>query len=209
MKRAHHTGMVAGVGTAVGAVILSLGLLAGCAPGTICDKDEYAQQCMTGGAGGGTGGTGGSNSGTGGTGGSMGPSMGTGGSAGGTGGTPPKPTCTLWQTKDEVATNLVMKKCSDPTGCHAMTFQPFFKNPTEAVTAMLDKIPNMYCKSDKLINKMDPSKSFIVAKVRATAMNVTCPSGGPGGLKMPFTPQPALNPAEMDCLEWWAHEVSK
>jgi hypothetical protein len=211
MKRSHHSGMVVGVGTAVGAVILaSMGLLAGCAPGTICNNPDYEEQCMTGGAGGaGTGGSAGSGMTTGGTGGTPSAMGGTtGGGAGGTGGIKPPPACTLWTTKEDVASKLVMPKCSDPMGCHAMTFQPFFKNPSEAVTAMLDKIPATYCKMDKLINKADPSNSVIVTKVRATAPMATCPSGGNGGLKMPFS-MPALNAAEMDCLEWWAHEVSK
>jgi hypothetical protein len=208
MKRSHHSGMVEGVGTAVGAVILaSMGLLAGCAPGTICNNPDYEEQCMTGGVGGtGTGGSAGS--GTGGTGGTPSAMGGSGGSAGGTGGKVP-PACTLWTTKEDVAAKLVVPKCSDPAGCHAMTFQPFFKNPMEAVTNMLDKTPMLLCKQDKLINKADPSKSVIVSKVRATGSTAQCPSGGAGGAKMPFVPQPPLSAAEMDCLEWWAYEVSK
>src|SRR5687767_8578581 len=111
MKRSHHSGMVEGVGTAVGAVILaSMGLLAGCAPGTICNNPDYEQQCMTGGVGGGAGGsTGGS--GAGGTGGTPSAMGGSGGSAGGTGGIKPPPACTLWTTKEDVASKLIMPKC--------------------------------------------------------------------------------------------------
>ena len=44
MNHAHQTRMMVGVGTAMGAVILG-SFLAGCAPGTICDKEGYEAQC--------------------------------------------------------------------------------------------------------------------------------------------------------------------
>jgi hypothetical protein len=211
MKRTHHIGMVEGVGTAVGAVILaSVGFLAGCAPGTICDKPGYENECLTGGSGGsasGSGGSGGSmSSGTGGSGGTPAATGGMGGS------TPAKATCKLWPTKEEVAEKLVVAKCGMPgnVACHAMTFPPKFTNSAEAVMVMLDKPPTLYCRNDKMINKADPAKSFIVTKVRGTAAMVSCPTGGGnGGAKMPFMPQPALSADEADCLEWWAFEVSK
>jgi hypothetical protein len=210
MKRTHHTGMVEGVGTAVGAVILaSVGFLAGCAPGTICDKPGYESECLTGGSGG-------SSSGSGGSGGSM--SAGTGGSggtpaaSGGMGGSGPKtaPACSM--SRAEVEEKIVVAKCGMPgeMGCHAAVFPPKFSNSAEAIMAMLDKAPTLYCRNDKMINKADPGKSFIVTKVRGTAMMVSCPTGGGnGGAKMPYMPKPALSPAEQDCLEWWAYEVSK
>ncbi len=148
MKRTHHTGMVEGVGTAVGAVILaSVGFLAGCAPGTICDKPGYESECLTGGSGG-------SASGSGGSGGST--SSGTGGSGGmpaatgGMGGSTPtqRVTCKLWPTKEEVAEKLVVPKCGMPgnVACHAVTFPPKFTNSAEAVMVMLDKAPTLYCR---------------------------------------------------------------
>jgi hypothetical protein len=219
MKRAHLTRVVAGVGTAVGAVIVTgmATLLAGCAPGTICDKDEYAAQCLTGGTTGGSqsSGTGGSSGGVPGTGGMPNAMAGTGGGAGvgGSGGAVPSggPECKLWKTKQEVAEKLVVAKCGMPGGmCHANVFPPKFATGDEAVTVMLDKQPTLYCRSDKLINKADPGKSYIVTKVRGTMATVACPTGSAsGGAKMPFMPQPALSADEADCLEWWAYEVSK
>ena len=209
MKRTHHTGMVEGVGTAVGAVILaSVGFLAGCAPGTICDKPGYENECMPGNSGSGGSGGGGS-MGTGGTGGGTG----TGGTGGMPSATPKQPICKLWQTKEEVAEKIVVAKCAKPGGpCHATTFPPKYTNSAEALTAMLDKAPSLVCRNDKLINKAEPWKSFIVTKVRGTMMTVTCPTGtgmNNGGAKMPFMPDPALSADEADCLEWWAWEVAK
>jgi hypothetical protein len=209
MKRTHHTGMVEGVGTAVGAVILaSVGFFAGCAPGTICDKPGYENECLTGGSGGSSSGSGGSMGGSsGGSGGMPSASGGTGG--GGTGGSK-QPSCSM--SKAEVEEKIVVAKCGMPgnMGCHAAVFPPKFMTSAEAITAMLEKAPTLYCRMDKMINKADPSKSFIVAKVRGTATMVSCPTGGGnGGAKMPFMPQPALSAAEQDCLEWWAYEVSK
>src|SRR5215204_2502628 len=114
MKRTHHTGMVAGVGTAVGAVILvSVGFLAGCAPGTICDKPGYENECVTGGSGGsnpsGSGGTGGSMSGT------TGGNGGTPAAMGGTTGMRPKaPACSM--SKAEVEEKIIVGKCAKPGG---------------------------------------------------------------------------------------------
>jgi hypothetical protein len=212
MKRTHHTGMVEGVGTAVGAVILaSVGFLAGCAPGTICDKPGYENECLTGGSGG-------SASGSGGSGGSM--SSGTGGmmpaatgGMGGSSGPRTAPACKLYASKEEVAEKIVVAKCAKPGGpCHATTFPPKYTNSAEALTAMLDKAPSLVCRNDKLINKAEPWKSFIVTKVRGNMMTVTCPTGtgmNNGGAKMPFMPDPPLSADEADCLEWWAFEVSK
>ena len=79
------------------------------------------------------------------------------------------------------------------------------------VTALVDKAPSLVCRMDKLIDKTNPGKSFIVTKVRGSANTVSCPSGGMnnGGAKMPFMPQPALSNDEADCLENWAYQVSR
>ena len=92
-----------------------------------------------------------------------------------------------------------------------MTFQPFFKNPMEAVTNMLDKTPLLLCKQDKLINKADPSKSVIVTKVRAMGTTATAAPRVANGRRRRCRScrSPRCSAAEMDCLEWWAHEVSK
>jgi hypothetical protein len=216
MKRPHHTGMVAGVGTAVGAVILSMGLLSGCAPGTICDKDEYAEQCKTGGANGtGTGGTGGSNSGTGGTnpsamGGTTGGTLGggTGGSGAG-GGSKAVANCAMAATVAEVETKILAPKCAE-AGCHVPNgaFKPDLKS-AESFARLLDK-PVEYvatkCKDDVYVKKSDPMKSYFLSTVKDAMPK--CSDGRMGGLRMPFG-KPPLSDAEITCIEGYVRALAE
>jgi hypothetical protein len=196
MNQIHPKPVVMGVGTAMGAVMLGV-LFLGCQPGSLpCDKDEWKEVCaLENGGGGGAGGN------------SMPPPTGMGGSSAPAG--PPK--CPKYNNSvKEVAEKLIMPTCGgkNPIGCHGMGFDPKFATANDILGAAMDK-PGKFCTKDLMVNKMDPSKSLMVTKVKAGSAMHTCPTpGGIGGARMPFN-EPALGQDDIDCLEWWAHEVSK
>jgi hypothetical protein len=61
------------------------------------------------------------------------------------------------------------------------------------------------------VNKADPKKSFMLAKLNGMeGKKVDCPSGGVamGGDKMPYMPSPALKPAELECITWYVSAIA-
>jgi hypothetical protein len=208
MKRAHLNWMVAGVGTAVGAVMLG-SFLAACAPGTLCDKPGYEDECLTGGSGGGTGGSGGSTGGSAGgsTGGSAGGS--TGGSAGGgVGPGMPVANCVMAPTVGEVETKIIAVKCGE-TACHVPmgVFKPDLKT-AGSWARLLDKVVEYSatkCKDDVYIKKSDPLKSYFLSSVKDAMPK--CSDGRMGGVRMPFG-KPPLSAEEITCIEGYVKALA-
>jgi hypothetical protein len=75
------------------------------------------------------------------------------------------------------------------------------------------------CKTDFYIDRTDFTKSFVLAKVSATGVTVSCPTPGgkpdAGGLRMPNkTGMPTvvgdrLTDTEIECFTWWVEQVSR
>jgi hypothetical protein len=128
--------------------------------------------------------------------------------------------CSMWTTAVQVEENLVLPKCGklgDST-CHGNgPFPPKMAAVGLIVPNLLDKKPLLSCQGDKLINRADPGKSFILAKVGTNDFpsKAVCPSTGraEGGDRMPYStaamPLPRLSQEEIDCLTWWVYEVAK
>jgi hypothetical protein len=208
MKKAPQT-RVAGVGTAVGAVILGSVMWLGCQPGQLpCEKDDWKAICTTTsnmGQGSSSGGTGGSSGGN--TGGTTGGS--TGGSSGGAdAGTPPatggKPTadtkvdgCGNYKTLGEMDTFFEMK-CGTGTACHntGSVFGEFKGNKMwERGTTTKTKFD---CKDTLLIDPSEAAKGAFFMKINADAKCGGVP------LKMPppnATADQMISGAEKTCLE--------
>jgi hypothetical protein len=70
------------------------------------------------------------------------------------------------------------------------------------------------CKNDFYIDRMNPARSYFLATVDTYADNVTCPSGGMGGTRMPNRTGmptivgPRLSDAEIACLRWWVYSIA-
>jgi hypothetical protein len=131
-----------------------------------------------------------------------------GGNSGGMGGSGPA-TCRFTSTR-EVAENIILPKCGGMMGgiCHLTSFEPKFTN-VDQIQALLDKPAIMLCKMDKYVNKAEPAKSYFVLKAKSPDAKVACPTGGGnGGDRMPWM-MTVLPKEDIDCLEWWAYELSK
>jgi hypothetical protein len=84
---------------------------------------------------------------------------------------------------------------------------------------MLVNVPSVVlCKSDRYIDTANVEKSFMLAKVLSTTVDVQCPSGGApnsGGTRMPNvqgsagTAGPRLTDAEIECYTWWLDQMAK
>jgi hypothetical protein len=217
MKKAPRN-RVAGMGTAVGAVILFgtvIGL--GCAPGALpCDPpkdDDWKKICaMTPG----TGAVGGTN-----TGGSSGSGGGTppgsGGmamaDAGGTGGLAAKevPNCADYKTVGDMETKFFAMRCGEGAACHA-AMSPFGDLKGSGMsTRMLDKPATLNCLTPmpaKWIDKADYMKSLMLVK----GMDMPkCPQDNTkmAGARMPSAPMMPLSAAETNCLKSYLEVVTK
>jgi hypothetical protein len=170
-----RTTRAAGVGLAIGAVVMVTGAWISCSPGELnCDKVTCPN---------GSGGSGGGEAGSGGGGGSA-----AAGGSGGGGGTAPSECDSLGvKTPTDFETKFIVAKCSTSM-CHGPTSAFFPKGLSQQSmirSLLVGKKGQLYCKNDYYINKTDPSKSFVLAKISADGDMVTCPSGGAGGLRMP------------------------
>ncbi len=198
---------VAGVGTAVGAVIVGSILWIGCAPGALpCSKNqEWMDICKNvDGGGSAEGGTGGGNPATGGgggnaTGGSGGGGGGMGGGGGGGGGVTASttvPNCDAYKTAKDMDKFFTMR-CASPAGCHDTAVAGNYK-----VENLWMVLPTMNakssCRESPLVDTADHAKSLLWLKVQDMPK---CPNGSSGGLKMPFGTQMALSDSEKTCLE--------
>jgi hypothetical protein len=195
------TTKVAGLGLASAAfIVFAIGTGTSCSPGGIDNPDQF----ITGAGGSGTGGAGAAPGGAG------------GGGAGGAGGSPPASAapeaCGRLNiaTLADVETKFIAPRCGMGTGsCHASLFAPKGLDKPDMVSMLLvDRKGSVYCMQDAYIAKGNPSKSYVLAKIMATD-KVTCPSGGDGGAKMPFTGALALSNDERDCFVWYINERAK
>jgi hypothetical protein len=131
------------------------------------------------------------------------------GGMGGTGGAPPGPAaagCASLQvtTLAEFETKFIAPKCGMGNGtCHQTLFPPKGLDKADMVSMLLvGQRGTMYCMNDTYIKKGEWMKSYVWAKISTTGMNVDCPSGGMGGLRMPFG-MDALTAEQLDCFKWY------
>ena len=151
--------------------------------------------------------------GTGGAGGMGGGPMGGGGEGGGSGAAPPPAACSSLQvrTLDEMETKFIMVRCGmgpgAPAVCHT-TFPPTDLSKAGIRFKLLNR-RSALC-PDFYLNRAEPRKSFILAKISSPTPMVTCPSGGMpglGGMKMPGPPAPPLNADELACFTWYVENA--
>jgi hypothetical protein len=204
MKKAPQT-RVAGVGTAVGAVILGSVMWLGCQPGTLpCEKEDWKGICAqsSAGAGGSTpsGNTGGS------TGGTQGGSTG-GASGGGNDAAPPADNmgarvvnCSNanWKTVKDMD-KFFVAKCGTGNVCHVSAAFGDYTQP-EFYKKLLDKsyVSKFDCTGSPMADMGDTTKGVIWIKVQD---NPDCGGGKSGNGRMPMPPMPALSADEKSCLE--------
>jgi hypothetical protein len=187
-----QTSRVAGVGLVVGLIALSVSGWMACSPGEIvCEDKKVMIGCPDNGG------------------------------AGGTGGVTPNtedPGCMALGIKSaaEVESKFIAPKCG-ASGCHQAIFPPRNLNNVSMIkSAMVGKKAMVLCKTDSYVDTTDPSKSFILAKVKAMGDTVVCPSGGKadsGGSRMPNkvgapagTVGDPLTDDEVSCLTWWVNQ---
>jgi hypothetical protein len=204
MKDTHQI-RVAGVGTAIGAVIFGALLSSSCAPGKLpCDKDE-AWMAVCNEPGEGQGGNGGGGGGMGGA-----PS-GMGGQAGGITAETVVMGCDAFNTVGKMDQFFAMR-CGPEGGatCHptTMTIWQDMKSP-EVWKRLADKPSKYACAGGKLIDIENWENSVVWRKVKAPVM---CPSGG-----MPFNVMPdktmppmpdVLKADELACLEGYLKAIA-
>ena len=209
MKHIHQNPVVAGVGTAVGAVIFASVLL-GCAPGKLpCDDPAWKEVCESDGGGGVV--NGGA---PGGSGGMSGNSGGMGGSSGGMGGgagisASTTINCSEYPTIGDMDKFFAMR-CGAAAACHAMAIPWTDMKAPEVWKRLADKNSTVSCKDAKLIDTKTWSNSVILAKTKTP---VACPPGGSNpGLPMPpanMMPMMApLSAAETTCLENYLKKIA-
>lgn len=194
----------AGVALMAGLGFLATSAWVSCSPGSLdCAKFDCPD---------GTGGAGGS------------AATGGGGGMGGSGPPPIPAACgtLMIANVNDVETKLIASRCgTGPMGatCHSNTFPPTgLHMPAMIRTKLVDKKSTL-CKDDFLINKANPAKSFVLAKVKGTGSTMfkevdcpTNPSPMTQSAKMPYRgpPMPAepFSPAEIECFEWYVNAVA-
>jgi hypothetical protein len=114
-------------------------------------------------------------------------------------------------------TNFIVRRCGLPM-CHgpSSVFPPRMLDMPNFIRAQLvGRKATLACKNDFYIDRGDPARSFVLAKVSATGTQVTCPSGGQGGLRMPnkagmpTVVGDRLTQPELDCFTWWVFQVAR
>ena len=201
MKKAPRM-RVAGVGTAVGAVVIGSMLGLGCQPGTLpCDKEDWKTICAGDGgvtpANGGSTGSGGSSP-TGGSGGGGGGAP-DGGSSGGVTAATTITGCTAYPTLGDMDKFFGMR-CGINASCHGAATFGNFKMANFWMMAMTAKA-KVVCPGTPLADPADYTKGAIWLKTQATPM---CADGTAAGGPMPMTeagkdPAP-LTADEKTCL---------
>jgi len=85
-------------------------------------------------------------------------------------------------------------------------------------TNLVGKKGTLACKTDFYVNKTDPSKSFVLAKIEATETTLPCPSdpngkADAGGTRMPNKDDmptivgTKLTDGELKCFSWWVQSL--
>jgi hypothetical protein len=121
----------------------------------------------------------------------------------------------------EFETKFIAPRCGQAK-CHGnpTVFHPKNLDMPKMIRATLvGKNGQTLCKDDFYVNKADPERSFVLAKIRATGETLTCPtdigvadSGGvrmPNKDGMPGLAGKRLTQPEIDCFTWWVYEVAK
>ena len=191
--RSGRTTRVAGMGAvAIGLAVLVTGSWLACSPGELdCGKVN----CDAGGTGGGGGGI-----------------------AGSTGGAPAACGNIGIKSLAEVETKFIATKCGGDSGCHQAVFPPRNLNNTAKIRpAIVGVNGQTLCKTDFYVNKDDPAKSYLLAKVSAMGDTVDCPTPDSkgGGARMPLKkgtidkPDTRLSDDEIACLTWWVESIAK
>lgn len=124
--------------------------------------------------------------------------------------------CAMYTKAVDVEEKIVLPKCGKDSNCHSgITWKPNIKTVGMIVPNLLDKPAVLACQGEKFINKADPARSTMLAKIHAQDNNQKCPDGKTGlNLKMPPNApptyvEPPLSQAEIDCISWWIFEVAK
>jgi hypothetical protein len=198
---------VAGIAAVGFAAAMTMSLFS-CSPGEVdCTKVSCA------GSSGNTGGDGGDSGGSGGGGGGM---------TGGAGGMDPPPaSCGDLNvaTIDDFETKFIVPRCGMPM-CHgpSSVFTPKNLHLKAMIRpTLVGKKPSLFCNTDFYINTSDYMKSFVLAKIKATADTLACPSGGKadsGGTRMPNkdgapgTVGTRLQDGEIECFTWYVKQVA-
>jgi len=87
--------------------------------------------------------------------------------------------------------------------------------PSLIRTTLLNQPAELSCKGDYYLDASDPLSSYLLATVTSVGREVTCPSGGRGGSRMPNREgMPTIEGArlqddELACLTWWVVEVAR
>jgi hypothetical protein len=200
---------VAGVGTALGAVVLSSVVWLGCQPGQLpCDKDDWKAICTTTSNPGSGSSSGGSTGGSNGSGGSSGSGGSTGGSNGGNDAAPPasndigsktvKCNNADWKTVKDMD-KFFLAKCGTGSACHSSAVFGDYSKP-EFYKKLTDStyVSKFDCSGSKMADLSDPTKGVIWIKVQDMP---DCGGGKSGNGRMPMPPMPALSSDEKDCLK--------
>jgi hypothetical protein len=117
----------------------------------------------------------------------------------------------------EVESRFIAPRCGMSL-CHGpgSAFPPRNLHQVDHIrSALVGQKASLKCTNDFYVNRTDPAKSFLLAKVEATAPTVTCPSGGDGGTRMPNAdgkptiPGDRLPDDELACLRWWVFEIAR
>jgi hypothetical protein len=121
---------------------------------------------------------------------------------------------------DEVTRNFIGPRCGVSV-CHGpgAVFPPKdLDKPALVRSALVDRRGSVFCKNELYINSANPGRSYLLATIEPVTTGVTCPSGEPGGTRMPnktdptpmpTVPGPRLSEREIACLRWWVFELAK
>lgn len=112
----------------------------------------------------------------------------------------------------DVEAQVIVPKCGalgDNT-CHGTgPIPPRFAEAGMIASNVIDVMPQLRCRRDKLVSRVEPAKSDLLAKIRTRGGNALCADGSDGGPGMPFQDAPPLTADEAACLEWWVHAIVK
>jgi hypothetical protein len=119
-------------------------------------------------------------------------------------------------TRAEFEAGFIVPRCG-ASMCHQAVFPPRNLNFLDKIREQLVDVRALsLCKTDYYINRADPAKSFMLAKVLSPTQDVQCPSGGArnsGGTRMPNAMPaiagPRLDEDEINCYTWWIYEMAR
>jgi hypothetical protein len=86
--------------------------------------------------------------------------------------------------------------------------------PTMIRANLIGKRAALNCKNDYYVDPINPARSVMLSTVWAFGDQTICPSGGPGGTRMPNKEDmptivgTRLTEAELECFTWWVYEIA-